>query len=103
MAAENAADRSAFVHGDGFGVSATYTPSGGAASTINVILDQPHTVADIGELGALDVAYRARVRADDVAAPAAGDSLVVGSQTFTVRGFRQDVSGDFWMLDLELQ
>ena len=39
MAVETADDRAIFVGIDDFGVAATYTPSGGVASTVNGIFD----------------------------------------------------------------
>ena len=103
MAVENATDRAVFVHADDFGESVTYTPSGGAASTISALIDRPHGESRIGDLGVVQVGYTARVRDDDVAAPANGDTLATATESFIVRNARQDLGGTLWTLDLELQ
>lgn len=103
MAVETDDDRAAFVHADDFGQSGTYTPAVGAAVPLSLLLDQPHEVADLGGAGVLDVGWRARIRAADVAAPANGDTLAVGARSFRVRNARQDLTGAMWLLDLEIQ
>lgn len=103
MAVESAADRAIFVSTDDFGVTATYTPSGGAPASIPVILDQPHSIGDLGALGALQIGFTVTVRADDVASPAKGDAIAIGSRSFLVTRCEQDISGGFWTLGLDLQ
>lgn len=100
--AENAADRAAFLNADDFGEAATYTPAGGAAASIVVLLDKPHSDATLAALGISQVGYQARIRVDDITLPADGDALVVGSDNFTVRKVEQDLSGTFWTLELEI-
>jgi hypothetical protein len=104
VAAETSVERAAMLHSDGFGQAATYTPAGGSASSITVILDSPVTHGPLAALGVRQPAYTARVSRDEVATePAEGGTLVVGSQTFTVRGTvpDDDPSGGFWILDLQ--
>ena len=48
MAVESAADRAIFVGVDDFGVAATYTPSGGSASTVNGVFDNDFIEIDVG-------------------------------------------------------
>lgn len=103
MAVETAADRAVFVEADDFGVAAVYTPAGGSPVALEILLDEPHSFGDLGALGALQIGYVATVRDDDVPSPAAGDSLVVGARTFTVRRAEQDLSGAMWKLGLDLQ
>lgn len=106
MAAENAADRSAFLHADGFGAAATYTPPAGAATSITVVLDTPGAASGLGQLGAKQLGYAAWLSRDEVATqPADGGTLVVGAQTFTVRGLAamDRVLDGFWYVDLQLQ
>lgn len=106
MAAENAADRAAMLHADGFGAAATYTPAGGSATSVTVILDAPVAHGALGQLGMRQPGYTARLSRDAVAdEPVDGGTLVVGSQTFAVRGTvpDDDPAGGFWVLDLALQ
>lgn len=103
MAVESAADRAIFVATDDFGSTATYTPAGGAPVSLSIILDQPHSLGDLGALGALQIGWVATARADDMASPMKGDSLVVGARTFVIQRAEQDISGAFWTLGLDLQ
>ena len=48
MAVESADDRAVFVDVDDFGSAATYTPSGGSASTVNGIFDNDFIEVDAG-------------------------------------------------------
>ena len=48
MAVESATDRAVFVDIDDFGSAATYTPSGGSASTVNGIFDNDFIEVDAG-------------------------------------------------------
>ena len=48
MAVETAVERAIFVGIDDFGVSATYTPVGGQASTISGIFDNDYIEVDTG-------------------------------------------------------
>tara|TARA_B100001248_G_C27398014_1_gene467224 strand:+ start:5975 stop:6322 length:348 start_codon:yes stop_codon:yes gene_type:complete len=65
----------------GHGVSATYTPSGGSASTIKVILEDEYLSVDgltVGVEGSTPVAY---CKTKDVSSASHGDSLAFSAQT----------------------
>jgi len=65
----------------GHGVSATYTPSGGSASTIKVILEDEYLSVDglsVGVESSTPVAY---CKTKDVSSASHGDSLVFSAQT----------------------
>lgn len=101
MAVETADDRAVFVNVDDFGVAATYTPSGGAASTINGIFDNDFIEADAG--GGVTFALqqpRFHCRTADVSAAAEGDALVVSGVNYTIRIVQDDGTG-MTMLVLE--
>tara|TARA_Y100000310_G_scaffold342185_1_gene444185 strand:+ start:7325 stop:7639 length:315 start_codon:yes stop_codon:yes gene_type:complete len=86
-------DLSVFVGNTEFGTAATYTPSGGEASTINIIKDE--RFFEINELtSALESTKPvAMVRDSDVPNVAHGDALVTGSITYSVIGIQQDGTG----------
>jgi hypothetical protein len=101
MAVESADDRAIFVNVDDFGVAATYTPSGGSASTVNGIFDNDFVEVDAG--GGVAVALqqpRFHCRTADVSSAAEGDALVVGGVNYTIRIVQDDGTG-MTMLVLE--
>lgn len=98
MAIESAADRAAFFAEDG--QAATYTPPAGPALACTVLLDAPSDDAALFGPGRRTRAWTARVRADEIAAPAAGATLAVGALSFTVKASRVDLSGALHILDL---
>ena len=94
MAVETAADRAIFFDTDDFGSAATYTPSGGAASTVNGIFDREYFAADSG--GTVDFAIeqpRFVCRTADVSAAAEGDALVVNSTNYLIKVVEADGTG----------
>lgn len=99
MAIETAADRAAFFADDGR--AATYTPPAGAAQACTVLLDGPSEDAGLLGPGRRVRAWSARVRADEIDAPARGATLVVGALTFIVKASRVDMNGALHLLDLE--
>ena len=101
MAVESAADRAIFVNVDDFGTAATYTPAGGAGSTVNGIFDNDFVEVDAG--GGVTVALqqpRFHCRTADVSSAAEGDALVVSGVNYTVRVVQDDGTG-MTMLVLE--
>ena len=65
----------------GHGVSATYTPSGGSATTIKVIIEDEYLSVDgltVGVEGSTPVAY---CKTKDVSSAAHGDTLAFAAQT----------------------
>lgn len=103
MAVETADDRAIFVGIDDFGVAATYTPSGGAASTVNGIFDNDFIEIDAG--GGVGVAMqqpRFHCRTADVSAAAEGDALVINTVSYIIRIVQDDGTG-MTMMVLEKQ
>ncbi|MEK9553324.1 MAG: head-tail joining protein [Alphaproteobacteria bacterium] len=94
MAVESAADRAIFFDVDDFGTAATYTPDGGAASTVNGIFDNDFIEVDAG--GGVGVALqqpRFQCRTADVSSAAEGDAIVISSVNYTVRIVQDDGTG----------
>jgi hypothetical protein len=94
MAVESATDRAIFVGVDDFGTAATYTPSGGASSTVNGIFDNDFIEVDAG--GGVGVALqqpRFHCRTADVSSASEGDALVVSGVNYTIRIVQDDGTG----------
>lgn len=94
MAVEGDTERAIFFSSDDFGSAATYTPSGGSASTINGIFDKDYALAAIGDgvgVGSNDPRFICRT--SDVSSAANGDTIVVNSVTYTVRNVEDDGTG----------
>lgn len=101
MAVESADDRAIFFSADDFGVTATYTPSGGGALSVNGIFDNEYFETDAGG----EVAFALQqpmfhCRTADVPSAAEGDSLTVSGVGYVVRNVRPDGTG-MTMLILE--
>lgn len=86
-----------------FGVPGSYTPSGGSAVDVTVVLKTPEGNLSGFDTGAWRPGRVADVRASEVAAPAEGDVLEVGGESFIVRGARADAERLVWTLDLDPQ
>ena len=94
MAIEGDTERAVFFGTDDFGSAATYTPSGGSASTVNGIFDNDYALADpLGGVGVGSSDPRFICRTSDVSAAANGDALVVNSVTYTIRNVEDDGTG----------
>ena len=94
MAVESADDRAIFFATDDFRSAATYTPSGGSASTVNGIFDREYFAADAG--GTVDLAIeqpRFVCRSADVSAAAEGDALLVNSTNYLIKVVEADGTG----------
>jgi hypothetical protein len=80
----------------------TYTPAGGPAVALNVVLSRPDREIDLGVAGLQVPSWRADVRASDLPSGAArGDTLSVGAETFTVRKIAFDAPRLIASLDLD--
>lgn len=86
-------DLSTFVDSDDFATSATYTPSGGVASTINVIFDDEFHELNAETNSVETSSPQAWVVDSDVSGVAHGDTLVISSTTYYVRGVHPDGTG----------
>jgi hypothetical protein len=94
MPVETADDRAIFVSVDDFGTAATFTPSGGAASTVNGIFDNDIVEVDAG--GNIPMAIRQprfQCRTQDIANAVDGDALVVNATAYTIRVVDHDGTG----------
>lgn len=92
MSVESAADRLAML--EDFGVSATFTPAGGAASTVTGIYDTEYQAADMGvgaDIATLDPRFLCRTA--DVPSVAEGDALTVSGVAYTIRVVMDDGTG----------
>jgi hypothetical protein len=102
MAVESADDRAIFVGIDDFGVAATYTPSGGAAVTVNGIFDNDFIEVETGAgVGVALQQPRFQCRTADVSSAAEGDALVINAVNYTIRIVQDDGTG-MTVLVLEL-
>ena len=94
MAVETDTIRSVFFDTDDYGQEATYTPTGGSASTINGILDkESEDIEGGGEIGVIYSVTTFTCRTADVSSSAFGDSLATGGTTYTVRKVEPDGNG----------
>jgi hypothetical protein len=94
MAVESLDDLAVFLSVDDFGVAATYTPTGGSASTVNGIFDNDIIEVDAG--GNVPMAVRQPrflCRTNDVSDAAEGDALVVNATSYTIRVVDHDGTG----------
>lgn len=94
MSVESADDRLAMLDADEFGVSATWTPSGGSATAVDGIFDNEFRSTDIGagaEIATDDPHFLCRTA--DVSGIVEGDALVVSGVSYTVRVVMADGTG----------
>lgn len=99
MTVETASDRIALLAD--FGVTATYTPSGGSGSSVKVIHDKDFQEADAG--GSITFAIeipRALGKTSDFANAAEGDTLVIDGTTYVILVVMPDGQG---MTELRLE
>jgi hypothetical protein len=90
------------VNDPNLGVDGTFTPSGGIAVSLRLMLTRHDPKIDVFQVGARAAAWKAVLRQADVAVrPAAGDIVTVGAQTFTVRDVEVDALGLAWRVDLD--
>ena len=94
MAVEGNTERAVFLSTSDFGQTATYTPSGGSASTINGIFDNGDGFVDFGgSVGVTSDNPQFACRTSDVSSASEGDALVTGSVNYTVREILDDGTG----------
>lgn len=104
MAVESAADRATFLSADDFGVTATFTHSGGSATAVIGIFDNDYLDLEVeGEVGIASRSPRFVCRTsdlDDAGGANDGDSLVVSGVTYKVRIVKPDGTG---MTEMKLE
>lgn len=94
MAVESTADLLDFFELDDFADSATYTPTGGSASTVLGIFDNPQASRNATDM--MDITIPAPqfvCRTADVPNAADGDTIVIRSVTYNVRVVLTDGTG----------
>lgn len=107
MPVEDAADRAVFFDGDDFGIAATYTPAVGAGVAVTVLSWTPDTHGVLQTIGIrLTAAAQAAARVvllrrDEIAAPARGDVLTIGTDDYPVREAILLDDGQVWQLALD--
>ena len=94
MAIESDTERAVLLSTSDFAQTATYTPSGGSASTINGIFDNGDGLVDLGGRVGVTAGDPSFVcRTSDVSSAAEGDALVTGSTNYTIRDVIDDGTG----------
>ena len=94
MAVETADELAVFFGVDDFGTAATYTPSGGSATTVNGIFDNEFFEADAGGMVAVAIQQpRFQCRTSDVSAAAEGDAITINSVAYIIRVVQPDSTG----------
>lgn len=88
------------VHGS-FGRPASYTPEGGAATDVSVVLVKETGGEDFGDIGVATARVRAEVRVSEIATAARGDVFTLGGETWKVTRADTDSAGLIWKLKVE--
>ena len=92
MAIESASDLAGYFDTDAFGVAATYTPSGGSGSAIDVILNREFVAVEAnGTVGVESYSPVVHCRLSDVTNIGHGDPFLISSTTYTVVEVAKDV------------
>lgn len=99
MAIESETDRALFLFDDG--VDATYTPTGGSATTVKGLFDNDIQEVDAGGTATFAVEMpRFVCQTSNVSSAAEGDSIVISSVTYSVLSVFDDGQG---MTELRLE
>lgn len=93
MAVETATELAIFFDADDFGVTASYTPSGGSASNVKGIFDNEFFEAAVGDVGVAIQQPRFLCRTSDISAAAEGDAITINSVAYTIRVVQPDGTG----------
>ena len=82
-------------------VEATWTPQGGAPMPVRVIRKAPDELTTFGSARILSETTFIDVRVSDMASPKPGDTIIIGSDTFTIQGEpKRDRERLIWTLEL---
>ena len=82
MTLETASDLASFFDTDTHGTAITFTPSGGSASTIDVIFNNEYVLVDEGDVGVSATVPVITCRTADVPSVAINDTFVINSVTY---------------------
>lgn len=100
MALESADDLAAMFSVEELAESASYTPDGGSAATVPVIVDRGDETLDLGLGSGIRAARRTvRVRVSDIATAGRGDVIVVNGETLTANAANRDETGRVWIVE----
>ena len=85
-----------------FGVDAIYTPDGGGAINVRVIVKRPDEIVGFGDTRIHAETALFEVRASDIATPRPSDRLTVDGTDYVVQGEpeRRDPDRLIWILDV---
>ena len=85
-----------------FGVDAVYTPDGGGAENVRVIVKRPDEIVGFGDTRVLTETALFEVRASEITAPRPGDRLTVDGADYIIQGEpeRRDSDRLVWSLDV---
>lgn len=81
------------------GLDGTYTPTGGSAVGVRVVLRDWTASGEAGGITVRQAGLQAQVRRSEVAAPAKGDALTVDGTAYVVLSARLDMAG-VWQLGI---
>lgn len=94
MALPLASDLADILNIDEFAVAATYTPSGGSASTVNGVFDNETVPVEAGGFVPVhEEQPRFTCRTADVSGVSDGDEIVISGTTYTIRAWVHDGTG----------
>lgn len=88
--------KNVFLNTDEFAESATYTPAGGTAKTISVIIDEGSGEGYMGA-DALDHAAIMRIMVSDISEVVAGDQVTCGSDIWEIVDGEKSADGLEWI------
>jgi len=100
---ETEIERAIFFDVEGFGSTATYTPSGGSPVSVNGIYEDDYEQIDAGgSIGIAGSSPSFQCSSADISGAAEGDALTVGGVDYIIRVVMEDGTG-VTMLQLEAQ
>lgn len=76
-----------------FGVSATYTPAGGAGAAISVLFDNEYAPMNLGGVEVESLGPAAQCKTSDVSGAAHGDTLTIDGTRYSIIGVHPDGTG----------
>jgi len=80
---------------------ATWTPQGGAPLPVRVIRKAPDELTTFGAARILSDTTLVDVRVSEIPAPKPGDTIIIGTDTFTIQGEpKRDRERLIWTLEL---
>lgn len=81
-------DLAAFFNADEFAESVSYTPSGGSATAITVLWDQPWDLSSPEDIGMSSDTIMVLAKTSDVSAARRDETIVRGATTYKIKSVR---------------